>query len=197
MTEVTQSVSSQSVINNIANSIKSIKSDNIIGTKENVNIYYIYHEVNKNIYNINMKLKEASDELEKLIQEGGPQDVKAQTYDQSEIKGSRKITPEHIYYAQIVDATKKIRKIEARLDAANAAKRKVEGTILDLAKLSHRNIELAVFIEHHMKHHSLYDISKRLYRQDEEGHKKHYDYCYIRQVNMALKRKMRAGSEKF
>lgn len=172
------------------NIYKKIYNTNAINL-ENVNIYYLYNSLSKNIYKLDKELKESDKALMKLIQEGGPKPVTAQVFEPTGIRGSRKSTPEMVYFNEILDLMNSVADYEKELaDQKNQMKELID-LIIQISAKDRKNLELQVFIECHIKHESLYNLSKKMYRTSESGEKVFYNYGYLRQINMVILKKMR------
>ncbi|OPZ33925.1 MAG: hypothetical protein BWY97_00071 [Tenericutes bacterium ADurb.BinA124] len=172
--------------NNIYNLYNNLDDNNL----DNINIYYIYNNLRVNINKLSKELKETDKALIKLIQDGGPKPVKAQAFEPTGIRGSAKITPERIYFQAITDLMQRIANIELQLQLEKNKLKDLIDLINQASARDRKNLELQVFIECHIKHESLYNLSKRLYRTNEGGKKVFYNYGYLRQINMAILKKM-------
>ena len=163
----------------------------MLDSNDDINIYYLYNSINTNMIKLRLSLQEYNMRLQKLINDGGPKPVKAQCYDSGEIKGSRRITPENVYYNELKELVDSVAEAEGLYNAENQKRLDLIDVINQIAMRDRKNIELQVFIEVHIKHVSLYDLSKRLYRKNESGERVYYNYSYLRQLNSQIKLKMK------
>lgn len=166
--------------------------NDIYNTKINnntyVNIYSIYKSINICINNIQHRLRRLNKQLERLIEAGGPSPVTAQVYDKPH--STLVVKNPNVYYQDIVDTVARIKEVDKEHQLMLKQKGELEDTILEVIKLQPANLELKVFLGHHIRGETLYNLSKKLFYRNSWGDKVYYDYGYLRNINANILKKM-------
>ncbi len=166
------------------------RCNDIIITNDNINIYSIYNANNIYINKLYKKLENLKKRLELLTQ--GPPPVRAQVYDS--IHSTLVIRSTTALYQEIIDVLAEIREVNEERNDLIRQQKELEKTIYEVASLQPNNLELKVFINHHIKNISLINLSRTLYYIDYWGEKTYYSYNYLRQINANIIKKMEASN---
>ena len=162
------------------------RCNDIIITNDNINIYSIYNANNIYINKLYRKLENLKKRLELLTQ--GPAPVRAQVYDS--IHSTLVIRSTTALYQEIIDVLSEIRSVNEDRNDLIRQQKELENTINDIARMQPSNLELKVFIYHHIKNIPLINLSNKLYYFNESGKKIYYDYGYLRNINANINKKM-------
>jgi hypothetical protein len=167
--------------------INNISNSNI--SSNNYNIYIDYYNIIQDIKNLDKNINTKLRELDRL--KGGPKDVKAQQYDS--LTTSSKFTPVGYTYIDIAKLIQEIEELEIQKRKKENEKLKEEEVIKKLSKRFPKDIELKVFIGHHIKKLSLTQLSKKLKHFNRCGEANYYDYGYLKNINQGIKQKINIG----
>lgn len=159
---------------------------------EDINIYRLYIDVKNSIVYLRRELKKAVKELDFAI--GGPQDVKAQTYDKVGF-ASYRVSGIRETYKQITEIMNSIKRLENELKHLMKTKRKLEATFKEASIINSDNLELKVFVGYYIDNKSLKELSYELSREDTWGRKRKYTYQYLREINVKIKNIIEKDSE--
>lgn len=169
-------------------------TNTILVSNNSINIYNLYITINKYIYNTKKELKKLSKELD--IAKGGPADVQAINYEKlGSSGGSSRARDINDIYTQIKEIVDNINKLKMQLSNLMKAKRELEETFYQVAKLRKNDIEMKVFIGYYIEGKRLKEISFELYRLNNLGSKQRYNYNYIRQIHSNIKKKIEKDTE--